>query len=478
MFRGLKNKIKRAKRLQRRLKKIRRATGWSYSTAYSNLKEAKAKYGIGSKDYVKYELYNVDKADIKKEYKRLKKKAKHNKTREQCIELAMREKGWTRKQAKADLKECRDRTGATYKEYRRYYLFNIPKEEQAELLSEIRETGDLKVKVKKEKKNMQIDVIAEATGWDREKVKEMVGRARDTSGATVKDYYALRLWEVDPKDYNKYFTSNVSTAMSEFYNTNPFYRDIIMNKEQTSRYFNDFMRRPWAVNRDVTLEEFKEKFGKDGRLIYKPVNGKGGLGVTLYKFNDDNIEEVYNEIRGLRRGVLEGFVVQHPDMMRLNPNAVNTLRVVTVSKSKDGDPKNKEFFDIAYVAVRVGRGESIVDNASSGGMIAGVDKETGKIDTNAITTASEVFEAHPDTGTVFKGFQIPMFKEAMEFVKQAGQLVDGYIGWDLAISVNGPVLIEANSMPGNRILETPHLEERTGRRYVMQKYIDYMEDHR
>ena len=131
MFRGLKNKIKRAKRLQRRLKKIRRATGWSYSTAYSNLKEAKAKYGIGSKDYVKYELYNVDKADIKKEYKRLKKKAKHNKTREQCIELAMREKGWTRKQAKADLKECRDRTGATYKEYRRYYLFNIPKEEQA-----------------------------------------------------------------------------------------------------------------------------------------------------------------------------------------------------------------------------------------------------------------------------------------------------------------------------------------------------------
>ena len=43
-----------------------------------------------------------------------------------------------------------------------------------------------------------------------------------------------------------------------------------------------------------------------------------------------------------------------------------------------------------------------------------------------------------------------MFNEAVELVKKAAKVVPeiGYIGWDVAISENGPIIIEGNCFPG------------------------------
>ena len=62
---------------------------------------------------------------------------------------------------------------------------------------------------------------------------------------------------------------------------------------------------------------------------------------------------------------------------------------------------------------------------------------------------------HPITGTKIKGFQIPFWKEAKEMVVEAAKLSSHvrYVGWDVGMSVNGPVLIEGNQFPGHDIYQ-------------------------
>ena len=78
------------------------------------------------------------------------------------------------------------------------------------------------------------------------------------------------------------------------------------------------------------------------------------------------------------------------------------------------------------------------------------------IEKNGIT-----YEKHPDTNTTIKGFEIPYFKEGRELVEKAALRVSeiGYVGWDLAFTENGPLLIEGNHFPGHDIYQMPALTE-------------------
>ncbi len=53
---------------------------------------------------------------------------------------------------------------------------------------------------------------------------------------------------------------------------------------------------------------------------------------------------------------------------------------------------------------------------------------------------------HPDSGVVFDGFVVPRFFEAVDLVKACHSLLPGLhsIGWDVAVTPEGPVLLEGN----------------------------------
>ena len=61
------------------------------------------------------------------------------------------------------------------------------------------------------------------------------------------------------------------------------------------------------------------------------------------------------------------------------------------------------------------------------------------------TEWNDNFPEHPITK-----FGVPMFQNAVELCLKAAQVKPGlaYIGWDVAITPNGPVLIEGNILPG------------------------------
>ena len=94
-----------------------------------------------------------------------------------------------------------------------------------------------------------------------------------------------------------------------------------------------------------------------------------------------------------------------------------------------------------------------------------MDEKTGKICSVATDDYFNVYETHPDTGIRSEGYQLPMVQEAVDFAKKAALVVPQicHVGWDVAVTPDGPVLIEGNDYPGTDLCQlAPHYPEKQG----------------
>ena len=89
-------------------------------------------------------------------------------------------------------------------------------------------------------------------------------------------------------------------------------------------------------------------------------------------------------------------------------------------------------------------------NNGSGGMVVPIDIETGKTKYPGTDLFEHVYYKHPISNKDLVGVKIKDWDECVELVKKASKLCPTlkYIGWDVAVSVDGPCLIEANPYPG------------------------------
>lgn len=351
------------------------------------------------------------------------------------------------------------------------------------LLKEVKKAlRDLEKKEKKEKKEAKLrkeldktlPTVMERTGWTRDEAEKCFRETYNRIECTPTEFMLYRLYEMTEEQQDTVFLVKYQKILHKKYGVNKEFVEIIRDKERTNEYFAEFIRRPWCVNTKVDLEKFKETFKDSKRIIYKPIAGHCGYGVEAFDLtSDDKFKEAYDKLITYPEGVVEEYIVQHPDMMKLCPSSVNSLRVVTISSNSNPVGENGRTYDIVYAGLRIGQGKAIVDNLHSGGMVANVDLETGVLVNNAADCAGNVFVKHPDTGTVIKGFKIPCFDEAIEMVKRAIEQnnVEGYIGWDIAISEKGPMFLEVNNFPGVVVLQTAAAQELKGMKYVMDKYI-------
>ena len=223
----------------------------------------------------------------------------------------------------------------------------------------------------------------------------------------------------------------------------------------------------------MTFEQFCDTFKDTERVMYKPIAGHRGYGVEAIYLTPETMKDIYDRLVTYPEGVVEAFIKQHPEMCKLSPTSVNSLRFVTFSSNKKPVTPDGKMMDIAYSIVRFGREGSIVDNLHSGGMVANVDLETGCLATDGADRNGDLWIEHPDTGVTIKGFKVPYFEEAREMVKEAiaTRKVEGYIGWDIAISENGPMLLEVNDRPGSDGLQTAPAQAKQGMKYLMEKYM-------
>ncbi len=187
--------------------------------------------------------------------------------------------------------------------------------------------------------------------------------------------------------------------------------------------------------------------GKDEMFI-KPIVSFGGKGasrlardsVISCKGQTKDLENLYGT---LNKGcfIIQENIVQHSEMSRLNPTSVNTIRVVTYN-SLSSPP------EIISAFLRIGRYGNEVDNVMSGGMFVSVDLDSGKLSGKGFTElehGGRVFSAHPDSEIKLKEYNIPYFAEINDMACKAAVLISSkLVGWDIAVTDTGPILIEAN----------------------------------
>lgn len=186
----------------------------------------------------------------------------------------------------------------------------------------------------------------------------------------------------------------------------------------------------------VIFNDFRNKHSK---AILKPKMGSKGHGVLLVNLsNINNVVELKQYSNGAF--LLEDIIVQKEELGRFHPESVNTLRFVSGMS-----PTGK--FSRLYTLFRTGCGSSIVDNVGSGGIISLVDNN-GVISTDGMR-GGEYFRKHPDSGIVFKGYQIPQWKELSVLVESAHRTLpqQRLLGWDFAWSEKGWDLVEVNPAP-------------------------------
>lgn len=120
-----------------------------------------------------------------------------------------------------------------------------------------------------------------------------------------------------------------------------------------------------------------------------------------------------------------------------------------------------------------GGANSVVDNLAGGGLVAAVDLKTGKLITDAVDEEGNVYSRHPATGMIIKGFDIPFFAETLKLVLDAYEKkrFEGYLGWDIAITEDGPEVVEVNTVPGVILFQLPYVAEKKGMKHVMVKYL-------
>ncbi len=203
-----------------------------------------------------------------------------------------------------------------------------------------------------------------------------------------------------------------------------------------------------------------------GDLFIKLADGAGGRGSERWDhcgadgYRDSSgrlLDEaaLIDHLRGLSKGrhyLVQARVVNHPAMADLSNGALATARIMTC-RTEGGA------YEVTDAVLRMAVGRNVlVDNFHAGGIAAGIDIATGELGPATdlgLRPERGWCDVHPDTGARIAGRRLPLWGETLAFVRLAhAAFADrAIIGWDVAITPSGPLLIEGNGAPDLDIIQ-------------------------
>ena len=278
------------------------------------------------------------------------------------------------------------------------------------------------------------------TGRSRLNILKDVFSSSIRYNISILDYFYFRFYNLDEKKRQEYAGTGL---MYEYQlKMNPSHaRTILEDKIVFLNTYKKFIRRKYlTISNLINDNELLYKELKNiEKLVLKSSTGQVGAEVEVIKKSDFSTSLLIEYMKRKKYNLIEEFVIQHPDLMRLSPSGLNTVRIIT--QLVQGQV---EFLG-ARLRISV---NSFVDNLGAGNIAAPIDIENGKVTGNAVysdITKTEV-EKHPITNKPIFGFQIPFWAETLKMIKDVALLhpENKSVGWDIAITERGPELIEGN----------------------------------
>lgn len=201
-------------------------------------------------------------------------------------------------------------------------------------------------------------------------------------------------------------------------------------------------------------------------IFIKPAKGKGGRGCEKWTYQDERyigpIGQILSEAELLtyiaalarRRG---RYLVQEclfNNMTIRDLGELTSLRITTC-RTENGN------FEATNAVLKLALGGNGVDNFHQGGAVAKVEMTTGIIGPvfdSWINRPCHWYDRHPLTKAPIAGRVIPHWHETVRLVEKAHRLFPDrtMLGFDVAITDRGPVIIEGNVQSGCDMIQRTH----------------------
>ena len=187
---------------------------------------------------------------------------------------------------------------------------------------------------------------------------------------------------------------------------------------------------------------------KDAQFWQKSLGGSGGQGATFWR----RVGESYSNGKGAcvpaaalvpllseTDSIVQPRLVNHALVAEITNGALASLRIVT---GIDAASRAAAVTAMLYLPSR--------ENMTSiAGISCAIDLSSGKLSRAIDLQASSIdIERHPDTGERIVGRVLPFWMESMTLAVRAHEAAFerfAFLGWDLALTPDGPVLLEANA---------------------------------
>ncbi len=208
------------------------------------------------------------------------------------------------------------------------------------------------------------------------------------------------------------------------------------------------------------LRDLESELGAYVDFVIKPAQGSGGNGIIVIvgrKGNDwvgisgktytafDLRKHISDIIFGIYsfdlgdRAIIESRITQHAEMSELSPLGLADVRIIMCD--------NTPAMSMTRVPTRRSDGKA---NLHQGAIGVAIDIASG------ITTSAQFLglpvDTHPDTGIPVLGRTVPFWPEVIDLAERAARAVPlKYLGVDISISPDGPLLLEINVRPGLEI---------------------------
>jgi len=219
---------------------------------------------------------------------------------------------------------------------------------------------------------------------------------------------------------------------------------------------NLFQNKYYLVKDNIVISELDNLANNlgDGEFIFKPACKRWGESVGFASVNrkiqkfqiNDNLVSIIDfqnffiDLSKHEPFLIEEQLYNHKEIKKLSKKSLNTVRVMTCKSKTDS------IVPFA-AALRYSNSDSIIDNWSAGGFASPIDINTGRVG----TPFKKGTKIHPDLKrqktTKYPIIMIiPFWNDILDISVKAHKIFSKMrsIGWDIAITEDGPVIVEGN----------------------------------
>jgi len=241
------------------------------------------------------------------------------------------------------------------------------------------------------------------------------------------------------------------------------YSELFPNVRQPLTIVKNMHGHYYCDGKEISLQQAVERVCRyDGEMMIKP---------TVETCNGDGVDQITDVDPGSVQALFSrydiNFIVQekasqHPDLQRVNPTSLNSMRLYTYRRL-DGLCE----FLYPYSMLRFGGKGAVKDNTSKGGGTCLIDRD-GRVDDRVFRFKHmEISSLKRETGV--ENLVVPCYGKVVDTLLAMHSRLPyfDFVGWDVTVDPDGePLFIEFNLVPaieGPQIMSGPmfgdHLDE-------------------